>query len=107
MNLTVPCFSAITDLGLILEYDNLITFKFPQGSGFYPGAFNSGIAGNYIPIVADKQHAVQLDGITLSYLQPLDLYLLFGGHLILFAPGFDNSVNLYPSKAKCKFTPLT
>jgi hypothetical protein len=84
---------AIANLGLVLENDDLICLAVTLRGGQHPGAFYGGLAQGYVISVSDEQNPVQLDGIALGYIQPLNVYRFAGRYLVLLTAGLNYSVN--------------
>lgn len=94
MSLAVSHLSAIANLGFELDDGDFIALFFTQGSGYnLCSGDNWSTFDNFIAIV-NEQHLVELDSITLGYIQAVYFNNLSRGDIILPAAGFNNCVNL-------------
>ena len=96
MKLPVPCFLAVTHLGLIPENNDLLAFTLSLRGSNYFRSLDSGITYCYLVAISDKQYPVQLNSATLGHIQTFHINNQTGSHFILFAASFNNSVNLQP-----------
>lgn len=80
---------------LIPENDNLLASALLLQGSNHLCSLNGGSAHCYLIIIGNEQYLIQLNSITLGHVQTVYIYNLTRGYLILFATGFDNSVNLY------------
>ena len=55
---------------------------------------DGGLAHHEAVTIGNEQYLLKLNNITFSYVQMLDIYSLPRAYLVLFAAGFNNSVNL-------------
>jgi hypothetical protein len=96
--LAVSVLAAVADLGLKLEDDNLLVLAVPLRRSQHPRSLNNRLADRYLVAIGDKQYTVQFNVTAFSRIQSPDIYGLTFGYFILFAAGFNNSVNFEPPK---------
>jgi hypothetical protein len=85
----------VTHLGLIFENGNLPAFAAPLRGSHYLRPVNGRRAYGYLIAVGNKQHSIQVNRAPFRRIQAFDIYSLTRGYLILFAAGFNNSVNFF------------
>jgi hypothetical protein len=88
--------AAVPDFRLVLKDDNLFGPAVLLGGGHDPGPFHDRFAERDVGAVSQEQYFVQLDGVALSYIQSFNTDGLAFGYFILFAAGFNYSVNIEP-----------
>ena len=94
----MPLLAAVTDLGLELKNDDLLTLSIPLRRGQYLGPVNNRFADGGLIAIGNEQHPVQLDGAALGDIHLLDINDLALGYFILLAASFNNSVDFEPPK---------
>jgi hypothetical protein len=92
----MPLLPTIPYFWLILKYNQLLAPLLPQGFSDHLRPFNQRIAYQYLVLISNQKHLIQLDLAALFYRQPLYLDNLSWGYLILLPSGFNQRVNLLP-----------
>ena len=104
--LAVTVLATVTDLGFVLEDDNLFTSSVFPGRSYHLGAFdNRGPDGDVFTFADDKDF-IEFHGIALGDIELFDIDRLPLRHFVLLATCFNNRVNFGPRLFTWGFTPV-
>jgi hypothetical protein len=97
INLAMPLLLSVANLGLIFEYNNLLSLGFAQTGSHNLGSLDDRVSYKGVCVAPDKQHPVKLDRVAFGNTEALNFYCLLWGYLVLFAAYLNDRVNLLTS----------
>lgn len=107
MELAVTEYAMVARFGLEPGSKHLLASCLALCPGDDLCTLNDWPANCYHRAITDEQHFIQLYGLSLGYRQTVNINDLAGSYPVLFASGFNDSVNFPPPSLDHRILPVT